>query len=201
MSILWLTVKTLGSLFVVACTLRLYLQWVRLHAHNPLSRLTFRMTDWIVLPLRRFIPSLGQFDWASFLAALMIALVLVLIYYFLMKWQLLGVGFTSGETPVRPFGWLVALALIWMLQWSLQLAFVILIASVLLAWLNPLNPLKPVFDLLADPMLLPFRRLLQRGDPARRSGFDFSPIGAFLMLQICVAVVAELEAKVLRHLI
>jgi len=78
---------------------------------------------------------------------------------------------------------------------------VILIASVLLGWLNPLNPLKPVFDLLADPMLLPFRRLLQRGDPSRRSGFDFSPIGAFLILQIFSAVVAEIEAKVLRHLI
>jgi YggT family protein len=201
MNILWLAVKTLGSLFVIACTLRLYLQWVRLHAQNPLSRLTFRMTDWIVLPLRRLVPALGNFDWASFLAGLFISLLLVVCFYMLVTWQLIAPAADTALKGVRPFGWLVVLALIWMAQWTLQLAVVILLASVLLAWLNPVNPLKPVFDLLADPMLAPFRWLLQHGDPNRRSsGFDFSPIGAFLMLQIAAGLAATAESAVMRHL-
>jgi YggT family protein len=198
MTILWLAIKTLGSLFVVACLLRAYLQAVRLHAQNPISRLTFQMTDWIVRPLRRLVPGFGGFDWASGLAGLLIALVLVVIFYFLM-----GLGlFSDGqllEKPVRPFGWLVALAALWMVSWALQLAVVLLIVSIALSWLNPLHPLKPVFDLLVSPMLLPFQRLLGRG-PGKRSGIDLSPIGAFLMLQIASAVVAEMESAVMRHL-
>ena len=198
MNILWLVIKTIGSVFVVACLLRAYLQVVRLHAQNPISRLTFQMTDWIVLPLRRLLPGFGGFDWASALAGLLIALIMVVIFYFLM-----GVGlFSDGQAlqkPVRPFGWLVALAALWMLSWSLQLAVVLLIVSFALSWLNPLHPLKPVFDLLVAPMLLPFQNLLGRG-PGRQAGLDLSPIGAFLMLQIASAVIAELESGVMRHL-
>ncbi len=198
MNILWLVIKTIGSLFVVACLLRAYLQVVRLHAQNPISRLTFQMTDWIVLPLRRLLPGFGGFDWASALAGLLITLVLVVVFYFLM-----GVGlFSDGQSlqkPVRPFGWLVALAVLWMLSWSMQLAVVLLIVSVALSWLNPLHPLKPVFDLLVAPVLLPFQKLLGRG-PGRQAGLDLSPIGAFLMLQIASAVLAELESGVMRHL-
>lgn len=198
MNILWLVIKTIGSLFVVACLLRAYLQVVRLHAQNPISRLTFQMTDWIVLPLRRLLPGFGGFDWASALAGLLITLILVVVFYFLM-----GVGlFSDGQSlqkPVRPFGWLVALAVLWMLSWSMQLAVVLLIVSVALSWLNPLHPLKPVFNLLVAPVLLPFQKLLGRG-PGRQAGLDLSPIGAFLMLQIASAVLAELESGVMRHL-
>jgi YggT family protein len=199
MSILWLVFKTLGSLFVVACCLRAYLQIVRLHPNNPVSKLTFQMTDWAVLPIRRITPGTGGIDWASLLAAVVLSLLLAVAFYFLTTWQMSSLAAVDPTHPVRPFGWLVALACVWMVQWSLQLAVVILIAGVLMSWLSPLNPLKPVFDLLAQPMLAPFQRLLQRGG-GRRSGFDSSPIGAFLALQIAGALMTSLEANVLQHL-
>ncbi len=206
MTILWLALKTLGSLFVVACALRVYLQVVRLHAQNPLSRLTFQMTDWIVRPLRRLVPGFGGFDWASALAALVIALALAVVFYFLMSANLIAEA-SSVQKPVRPFGWIVALAVLWTIHWCLQLAVVILIVGVVMSWLSPMHPLKPVVELLSAPLLGPCRRLVGRGDPADRSGhrsrsggFDLSPIGAFLLLQILSAGVAELEAYVMRHL-
>ena len=205
MNILWITIKTLGSLFVVACALRAYLQSVRLHAQNPLSRLTFQMTDWIVLPMRRLVPGFGGVDWASLLSALLLSVLMAVVYYFLMFWSPLGEGVALTK-PVRPFGWLVALAVIWMIEWCLQLALVILILGVIMSWLAPLHPLKPVFDLLAQPMLAPFRRLLGGGTPGgfgRSRGspaFDLSPIGAFLLLQIVGALIATLEAAVMGHL-
>ncbi len=200
MSILWLTLKTVVGLFVAACLMRAYLQMVRLHAQNPLSRLTFQMTDWIVLRFRRLVPGFGGFDWASFLSALVLSCLLAVVFYFLMSSHLLPAA-QGVDKPVRPFGWLVALAVLWMTTWGFQLAVMILIASVLLSWLNPMHPLKPVFDLLVAPMLAPFRRLLGPGQQGRRpSGFDFSPIGAFLLLQILGAAVAEMEMAVMRHL-
>lgn len=206
MNILWLALKTLGSLFVVACALRVYLQVVRLHVQNPLSRLTFQMTDWIVVPLRRLVPGFGGFDWASALSAVSLALVLAVVFYFLMTANLIAEAPVVSK-PVRPFGWIVALAVLWTVHWCLQLAVVILIAGVVMSWLSPMHPLKPVFDLLSAPFLAPFRRLVGRSGPddrfgrgARVGGFDLSPIGAFLVLQILAAVVAELEASVMRHL-
>lgn len=198
MSILWLVLKTLGSLFVVACCLRAYLQIVRLHPHNPVSKLTFQMTDWVVLPIRRITPGTAGIDWASILAAVLLSLLMAVAFYFLTTWQMSSLAGVDPTHAVRPLGWLVALACVWIVQWSLQLAVVILIAGVLMSWLSPLNPLKPVFDLLAQPMLAPFQRLLQGG--GRRSGFDLSPIGAFLTLQIAAAILTSLEAKVLQHL-
>ncbi len=195
MGILWLAIKTIGSLFVMACALRAYLQVLRLPPQNPLSRLTFQMTDWIVLPLRRVLPGFGGFDWASFLAALLLSLTLSILFYFFMTLGLLT-DFPV-EKPVRPFGWLVLLAVIWGLAWFVQLAVVILIVSVLMSWLSPMHPLKPVVDLLVSPFLLPFRRLL---GGTRRSGFDLSPIGGFLMLQLCAAVLAQFESGLIKHL-
>jgi len=200
MNILWLTIKTIGSLFVVACALRAYLQVVRLHAQNPVSRLTFQMTDWIVLPIRRLVPGLGGVDWSSLLASLFLALGLVMVFYFLMTAGWITDGAAVLQKPVRPFGWLVVLAVLWILKWSVQLAVVILVLSVLMSWLNPIHPLRPVFDLLVSPMLAPFQRLFGRHDNHRRAGFDLSPVAGFLMLQIVAAVVVEFESGVMRHL-
>jgi len=74
-----------------------------------------------------------------------------------------------------------------------------------MSWFAPVHPLKPVFDLLSAPLLAPFRRLFGgRGQPVGRSGsstgLDFSPIAAFLLLQIAGAVIAEFEMSVMRHL-
>ncbi len=200
MNLIWLVLKTIGSLFVVVCALRAYLQVVRLHPQNPVSRVVFRMTDWIVMPIRRIVPGLGGFDWASLLAALLLSLALVVAYYLLASAQFLAPGSSEirGST-IRPLGWLVALACVWLMQWSVQLAVVLLIVSVLFSWFNPVHPLKPVLEMLVEPMLLPFRRLLARLFGSNL-GIDLSPIGAFLMLQITAALLAEIEAPVMRHL-
>ena len=209
MSIIWLVIKTIGSLFVVACGLRAYLQMVRLHAQNPVSRATFRLTDWVVLPIRRLLPGFGGVDWASLLASLLLSLLLVVGFFLLTSWGLLGANTHPDAKPVAPFGWLVVLAVVWMLGWLLQLGVVILIAMVAISWINPMHPLKPVFDLLSAPMLAPFRALLGRsakrgarqfGAAKTPSGFDWSPIGAFLMLQVAAALLAELELWVMRAL-
>jgi uncharacterized protein YggT (Ycf19 family) len=106
----------------------------------------------------------------------------------------------------------VLLAALWASKWCLQLAVVILIANALMSWINPMHPMKPVLELLASPMLKPFRRLMGRIDSLEHKkvssigrrhqgrGFDLTPIAAFLVLQLLAAVVTELETVVIRHL-
>ena len=60
-----------------ACLLRLYMQYQRIpmsaRSGNPLGRFVFALTDWLVLPLRRFVPAAGRWDLSSLLAAWLIA--------------------------------------------------------------------------------------------------------------------------------
>ncbi len=46
------------------CLLRMYMHWQRISlsrsSGNPLAPLVFALTNWIVLPVRRFVPALGR---------------------------------------------------------------------------------------------------------------------------------------------
>ena len=61
-----------------ACLLRLYMQYQRIgmgaQSANPLAQFIFTLTDWLVLPLRRVVPSVGRVDTASLLAAFLVEL-------------------------------------------------------------------------------------------------------------------------------
>ena len=68
-----------------ACLLRLYMQYHRVPFGNPLGRFVFAVTDWIVLPLRRVVPSVKRWDLASGVAAWLLVLA-----KFLLLWLLMG---------------------------------------------------------------------------------------------------------------
>jgi len=57
------------SLVGGACLLRLYMQHQRVSFANPVGRFVFALTDWLVLPLRRVVPSAGAWDLSSLLGA------------------------------------------------------------------------------------------------------------------------------------
>ena len=63
------------GLFGGACLLRLYMQYHRVPFGNPLGRFIFAITDWIVLPLRRIVPSFRRWDLASAIAAWLLVMV------------------------------------------------------------------------------------------------------------------------------
>ncbi len=62
-----------AGLIAGTCLLRLYMQAMRVNlsrsSGNPLAPFVFAITDWLVLPLRRFVPAIGRVGAASFLAA------------------------------------------------------------------------------------------------------------------------------------
>ena len=66
------------SVLAGACLLRLYMQYQRIpmsaRSGNPLGRFVFALTDWLVLPLRRVVPSMGSWDMASLVAAFLLEL-------------------------------------------------------------------------------------------------------------------------------
>jgi YggT family protein len=54
------------------------MQWQRISFRNPIGQFVVATTDWLVLPLRRFIPGLGGLDLASLLPAWVVQVLVVL---------------------------------------------------------------------------------------------------------------------------
>ena len=100
--ILGYLVQTFLSLYLVAMLLRFLLQLVRADFYNPISQFLVKVTNPLVIPLRRVIPGLGGLDLASLLLAVLLQLagiILLLVInglglpgvFTLLVWSVLGV--------------------------------------------------------------------------------------------------------------
>jgi YggT family protein len=66
-------VDTLLWLLMLAFLLRLLFQWVRANFRDPMADAIVRMTNWLILPLRRVLPPIGKIDTATVVSVLAIA--------------------------------------------------------------------------------------------------------------------------------
>ena len=161
-----------------ACLLRLYMQYQRVPFGNPVGRFVFALTDWLVLPLRRVVPSLGRWDMASLVGAYLFKLA-----QFGLLW-LLGGG--SGS-PV----WLLPMALIGLAQLALSCASGLVIVFAVLSWVQQgHSPLAALVTRLVEPWLVPIRRVLPL-----LGGIDLSPLVLLVLLQILGIVLDHLPAN------
>ncbi len=133
----------------------------------------FKTTDWLVLPLRRLLPGVGGFDWASLVGGLLVALLSVAIE--------LGVRSAFAVEP-----WLM-LSLRALIHWVIYGFIGLLFMEVIFSWVNPDAPLAPIVRALNQPLMRPLRRFIP---PI--AGVDLSPILAFLMLRVVLYVTDSL---------
>jgi YggT family protein len=66
-------VDTLLWLLMLAFVLRLLFQWVRADFRDPLADAIVRVTNWLILPLRKILPPIGKLDTATVVAVLAVA--------------------------------------------------------------------------------------------------------------------------------
>ena len=169
-----------AGLLCSACLLRIYMQWQRVPFGNPVGRLVFALSDWMVLPLRRVVPPLGRWDGASLLAALLVELA-----QYGLLWLLLGAG--TGVV------WLPALALFGVVRVALTGLIGLLIVYAVLSWVQARSPISDVMVRLCDPVLRPVRRIIPLV-----GGIDLSPLVLLVLLQVALMVLGHLQASVLR---
>src|SRR5208337_3926650 len=60
---------------MLAFVLRLLFQWVRADFRDPMADAIVRVTNWLILPLRRLLPPIGKIDTATAVAVLAVAAV------------------------------------------------------------------------------------------------------------------------------
>jgi YggT family protein len=66
-------VDTLLWLLTLAFLLRLLFQWARADFRDPMADAIVRVTNWLIMPLRRILPPIGKIDTATVVAVIGIA--------------------------------------------------------------------------------------------------------------------------------
>ncbi len=169
----------IAGLFGGACLLRLYMQYQRISFGNPVGRFVFALTDWLVLPLRKVLPTVRKVDTASLVAAY-----LILLAQFGILWLI--AGRTNGQVvPV--------LALFGLLRLVISGMIGLVIVYAILSWVRADSPLVDVIDRLTAPMLRPFRKIIPLV-----GGFDLSPLALLVLLQVAAIVLANLQDALIR---
>jgi YggT family protein len=163
LTILQLIVDTVAGVVGGVLLLRFWMQVTRVRPPASIAQFTFTLTDWLVRPLRRVLPGVGGYDWASLIGAFLIVL--------LASSVMLLAGL-SGQG-------VVLYALFRFLNWIIYGFMGLLIIEVVFSWINPHAPLAPFVHALNDPLLRPIRRVIP---PV--GGIDFSVLVALILLQI-----------------
>ena len=164
-------VDSLLWLLTLAFVLRLLFQWVRADFRDPLADAIVRVTNWLILPLRRLLPPIGRIDTATVVAVFAAAAVRTAALF-----ALSGVGFDDPLVFLR----VTALSLV-------ELILYIYLFALLLYWLTSF--VAPggyaaggrLVAQLCEPILKPVRRVIP-------------PIGQidFSVLWVSIAIVALL---------
>lgn len=169
-----LLIETTAALLGVTLLLRAYMNYVGMPGRNPFAQFVLALTDWLVRPLRRVIPSAGRIDSASLVAAYFMALLMLAL-------TLLVIGAAGTSWP---WAQLLLAALVQVLRWALYMVFFLVLLHVILSWVNPYAPVAPGIALLVRPFLAPFQRIIPLV-----GGVDLSPIALIVVVQILLLVV------------
>ncbi len=163
-------IQTLGQLYLLIVVLRFVLQLVRADFYNPLCQFTVKVTQPLLAPMRRMIPSVAGIDLAGLVLAVLLQLILI--------GSILAI---AGFPVVQLLPQILAWSLIAIASLFLKIFFFALIISVILSWIAPgsHNPGAQLTQQITEPMLAPIRNLLPN-----LGGLDISPIFAFIAINL-----------------
>jgi YggT family protein len=167
--ILSYVLQTVFGLYLVCVLLRLLLQLSRADFYNPISQFVVRVTNPLLIPLRRVIPPLGRVDTATLVLALSVQLTAVLLVLMLY-------GHGPGG-PLRVLAW----CLLGIGALVVKMYFFAILALIIFSWIAPQvhHPALALLYQITEPVMGPFRRLLPP-----LGGLDLSPILVFVVINV-----------------
>jgi len=159
--------------FAAILLLRFHLQWLRAPLRNPVGEFVMAITDFAVLRVRRFIPSISGLDSAS----LMLALLVEMLYLTGFVW---AQNFPLHEFPLPG---LILWAMVKLLKISLYLLMAAVFVQAILSWVNPYTPIAPLLTAITRRYLQPLRRVVPM-----LGNVDLSALLLFIICQLIVIV-------------
>ncbi len=171
-------VDTFFSLLFIVFLLRLLLQWARADFRNPLTQAIVKLSNWLIMPLRRALPPVGRIDTASVVAVIVIAVA-----------KVGALALVRGLGLPGPLPWLL-LGLIEIATSILWLYFIVIFVYGFLGMISPgtYSPALSILQSLCEPVLRPIRRTI----PAI-AGLDLSALWALISIQVLLILLRQLQ--------
>jgi YggT family protein len=169
-------VRTVFDLYLLAVVLRFLLQMVRADFYNPVSQFLVKITNPVLIPIRRVVRGYGGVDWPSVLLMLILKSMQISILALLI----------SGNFPVLTG--LLVLSIAELLKLIIYIFMIAVFIQVILSWVSPgaYNPATVMLYQLTEPLLRPARRVIQ---PV--GGMDLSPLLVFIVLQLLIILLVN----------
>ena len=169
-------ISTLFSLYILVVMLRFILGAVRADFYNPVSQFLVRVTNPLLVPMRRIIPSIRQYDTSALLLMLLLQLLSLTIVVLLR-----GASVPFLALLLAAIGELVILAF--------NVFIFAIVIQVIISWVNPgnYNPVNALLNNITSPVLRPIQKLIP---PI--SGMDLSPLVALIGLQVMKMLILPL---------
>jgi len=179
--ILVFLLETAFFILIAAALLRAWMNWLRISMTGQPGRFVMALSDWLVKPLRRSLPkslARSRLDWASVVAAALMAL-----GYALLWWVL--VGLQAGGMALAPaaLAGLLLMALKMLVRVALQMLFMLVLGYAVLSWVQPGSMAYGLLARLTEPLLAPLRRVVPTV-----GGVDLSALVLLLVLQVGMMV-------------
>ena len=175
-------VQPLFSLAMLLIAVRFLAQLCGVSGYNPVSMTLRRVTNVIVLPLSRLLPSGNRFSPGALVALILIQVVFIALMFTL-------------EGRLDAFNVLQALiwAAIGCASLLVNIIFYSVIAMIVVSFLAPQssNPAVEFIWELTEPVMAPVRRILPP-----MGGLDFSPIILFIALNVIRVSLGHMAAAV-----
>lgn len=161
------------SLCIFVILLRILLQFFRANAQNPICQMIAKISNPIVLPLRRVLPRTQFIDVASVILLFLIEMI-----------KFMTIGFLQGiYIGILPN---LLMSFTDILLQIIDLLFYAVLIRVILSWINSPSSmyLNEIVYLMTEPMLGKIRRVIP---PI--SGLDLSPVVAFILLKVLSIII------------
>ena len=159
-------VGTIFDLYLMVVLLRLWLQLAQADFYNPFSQFIVKATHPIVGPLRRILPSVGRFDSATLVLALLVA-----------GLKIVAMNAVAGYMTFNPLTIAIG-ALVIVVKEGLTMIMWVLILRAIMSWVSQgANPMQLVLTQLTEPMLAPIRKRMPD-----MGGLDLSVMVVILLI-------------------
>lgn len=151
------------NLFIFVLIMRVLLQWAGAHYFNPATQFTVKLTDWIVKPFKRILPTVYRIDLATVVIIFIVEVIEVALL-------------TVVQISTSPL-----YVLLDPIRTLINIFFFAIIIRALFSWFSPqvYNPIMEVIYLITEPLLRPARKLIPPF-----SGIDISPIVVLIILKL-----------------
>jgi YggT family protein len=165
---IYFLVDTLMSLALYVALLRLVMQWSRVDFRNPVAQAVVKVTNPLIMPLRRVLPPINKIDTAS-----VVTVIIVAVAYVVLMSVVRGFGVPPPLLLLRAAALEILTSVLWLYFYAIFLyALMSMIAQ------GSYSPMQPLLASLCEPVLRPIRRLIP---PI--AGIDLSPLWAGLLIQ------------------